>query len=63
MQCVGKGIAEGPGRGWRGACERVGRWQEKAVIAGEGDNEDINSSSLKTLREESLGSRHVLRPQ
>lgn len=37
---VGKGIAEGLGGGWRGARERVGRWPEKAVTAGESDNED-----------------------
>lgn len=41
IQLVGKGIAEGFGRSRRGDSERVGRWQERAVIRGENDNEDM----------------------
>lgn len=41
MQLVGKGIAEGFGRSRRGDSERVRRWQERAVVRGENDNEDM----------------------
>lgn len=47
IQRVGKGIAEGLGRGQRGACERVDRCQEKAVIGGESDNEDMRGTPQK----------------
>lgn len=49
---------EGFGRSQRRDGERVGRWQEKPVIKGESDNEDMRG----LLREESYGSRHAVGP-